>query len=377
MLSNYRFTETSQPIDREQWGRMAAPCFYSSSDWQHYQSLEASVQATFVRATTDNAAGVCSLFRTEHEASSSYRIETFIPSFRGSMPVLMGNRRGYRNRLLHEGLSSEAALESQFALLSQLFSEAPAKESFFLPYLPTSDAAWLEASFGCQPFLMTLDSDIALPGRSFDDYLSGLSVNGRRSVRSDRHHLASSITWCGSISLLDNIERIAQLIANLERKYGNELDVQLMVKILERQHLVFGDALVVYGCMLNNILTACCVTFETQDAVVMRAVGLDYDRIGGGEYFEVAYYQPITRAYEIGVSTVHLGTKSYDVKVRRGASVHPLWGIVLENGRSPISPEDAAKTTSKIAATIESELPTRSQGWSKQCPTHWFAHPGN
>ncbi|WP_394847114.1 GNAT family N-acetyltransferase [Pendulispora brunnea] len=47
-----------------------------------------------------------------------------------------------------------------------------------------------------------------------------------------------------------------------------------------------------------------------------------------GIYFNLVFYEPIKRAYELGCRRVWVGTGAFDTKLHRGASGHPLYGYI-------------------------------------------------
>jgi hypothetical protein len=66
-------------------------------------------------------------------------------------------------------------------------------------------------------------------------------------------------------------------------------------------------------------------------------VGFDYAALPGAyEYFTVAFYEPIRYAYAHGLRRIHLGRESYQAKVRRGARLRPLWGVLRPDPADPL-----------------------------------------
>ncbi|MGN5382210.1 hypothetical protein ACQ4WX_48950 [Streptomyces lasalocidi] len=74
----------------------------------------------------------------------------------------------------------------------------------------------------------------------------------------------------------------------------------------------------------------------------LRSTGYDYPGLRGAhEYFNIAYYLPITHAYARGATALHLGMESLHAKSLRGAVISPLWAVEGECPDRGVHPESA------------------------------------
>jgi hypothetical protein len=124
----------------------------------------------------------------------------------------------------------------------------------------------------------------------------------------------------------------------------------------------------VFACFDGDMIVGFALGYRWGSELVLRAVGLDYERLSGAdEYAQLAVHAPLRYCYQHGLRRLHLGTGSYAAKCRRGARPRPLWAATSLPGPDPSS---LARTVGRITASMpghESESFTRQvqQSWRR------------
>ena len=127
------------------------------------------------------------------------------------------------------------------------------------------------------------------------------------------------------------LARLAPLVANLERKYGTDLQDDMYIDYLTRfESRALRDRLVLFECKAGGRTVAFSLAIEYGRVLISHVVGIDYERTGqANEYHNVFINYPVRYAIERGLICVDLGTEAYRPKLLRGGRLIPLWSAVL------------------------------------------------
>jgi uncharacterized protein len=252
-----------------------------------------------------------------------------------------GTRAGYRNEVLVDpALDATATREVLRALvegLAALAGDHRARSTAWL-YLTESAAETVMPLLGpgVRPLLSAASTHVDVRWDRFDEYVASLPKRRRWSVRSEIDRFASSGLDVSVGRLSDCWEEAGPLLASVQRKYGHGSTDEEMTAQLAHQAAALDDRSVVFQCRRAGRLVAYALCFAWGGELFLRSVGFDYGATGAdAEYFSLGCYLPIRYAIEHRLRTVHLGTGSYEAKLRRGAAPRPLWSAVVPDRPRP------------------------------------------
>lgn len=312
---------------------------YSSSSWLRFSETErAGVVSSYLLACAhdDTIAAVLPMYYVDSETNPNYLLKRVFPAAeaRGRPQVLIGNRHGYDNALLtHPGLR----LQDRQAVLAQLVSAAldlvrqDGVSTAWWPYLDHASMRALRPLLGdAVPVAMKNECSLRLQGTGFSDYLGQLSSGRRAAIRAERSKFAAAGYGVSGRRLSASVDDVARLGVETVRKYGGALDVETARRMTAAQAEVLDDASVVWTCTLADRPVGVALHMDHSDTSYLRMAGFDYAKMGGAaEYFELAFYRPIERAYSLGMTNVSLGVSSYRAKTLRGALLRTRWALPL------------------------------------------------
>lgn len=93
------------------------------------------------------------------------------------------------------------------------------------------------------------------------------------------------------------------------------------------------------------------LSYPWGDTFYVRATGYEYARLRAAcEYFVLTCYEPIRQAAQAGCARLHLGLKSLQAKMIRGATLAPLWSVIVPVGRDIGVDEVRAVNRSRVIA---------------------------
>jgi predicted N-acyltransferase len=350
-------------LQPEKWETLTGGSFYASYAWMCYQQTDPASESRYVLVWDDSGELLAAtpVYLVEHEASARYDPTCLFPQLpqhgggapavRQQRTLLVGNRRGYANRLLVKpGRNADVALRLLLAAVNEIAAEEANERAWWL-YLTEDDIVWLNkvgTGMVLSPWLLAADFVVTLPGESFDEYLAMLSKNARRQVRKDRATFAAAGYKCTTLRLDECWRQVSPLIASHQRWHGHTSSDEIIRDLMHAQAMTTGAHSRVYGCSNARQLVACAITFATSAELVARAFGFDHAHGHSAcEYFELMYYRPIEYAYQHGMQRLHLGIGTLQAKIRRGARVRLLWGIATG---SRIHPSEAGIAETHNAA---------------------------
>lgn len=163
---------------------------------------------------------------------------------------------------------------------------------------------------------------------NFDDYLASMNTKIRRENRvfnSEGYQIIES-------DLKSSIDVLAELFAKHEQKYGHETSAANEAEELHTLAKYANDKSVVLLIKSEDSIVGGILLFVWEDTVYGRNLGIS-TKGEKFEYFNLSFYEPIRFAIENGYKHIDLGMTSYPAKVRRGARIEPLWGLVASQSK--------------------------------------------
>ncbi|MEX0169927.1 peptidogalycan biosysnthesis protein [Streptomyces sp. LMG1-1-1.1] len=353
---NVTLARTLAEVPLAEWDALAGGSFYAGHDWAAYQELDPHARAYYVLVRDEEGALVAaaSAYLVAREGSGRYRPSTVFPDL-GLAPegpvLLVGNRRGHANRLLLDRAHPHAdrALDQLVAAVDRLAADEAGGHAWWL-YLGEEDARRLLPYARLpRPRLLAADCAISLPGDGFDDYLAAATGNQRRQIRKDRRTFLDAGYTYRAEAFRDVWRPMGPLIASHQSHHGHQAADEAMTELMRQQAETCGRNATVHTCGRGPAMVGCALTFTTSTQIAARAYGFDHSRgASAAEYFELFYYRPIEQAYAAGVREVHLGIGTLQPKIRRGARVLLLWGLVTGAGL-PAADDGAAAVLNRDA----------------------------
>lgn len=321
--------------------------FYASPNWLRFVDSEGVGRAAYV--TADGGALVA--HHCPDEGHPDYRFESLLRSEDDRPRLLIGGRRGFCSAVLGEA--------DPAALISAALDEFPEVEGrWWWPYLPTEDvlrvveaAASLTAEV---PGVHLVDADCVVddvpPDAPFTSIMS--KTQQRTNWNREWRRFLESGLELRRVSIDDIVENGPRLLQQVEHKYGNEHQVAHLRTTLARQARHLRDETVAHAAFAGDDMVGYSLAYRGRDELAVRSVGLDYSALrNGAEYAALILHGPVQFAQEHGIERIHVGTRSYEAKCRRGARARALWAVAPGTRTSPAANQERA-------VSVLSELPT-------------------
>jgi len=323
---------------------------YNSPSWLRFQEIErAGVSSSYFLAATSDGAIVAALpmYRVSAESNPNYLLPRVFPAAMADdgPQVLIGNRHGYHNTLLtHPALPTrdrQVALAQLVDAALEFVRRAGVRTAWW-PFLDLAGMRALRPLVGeAVPVAMKNECALRLTGTGFGDYLGQLSASRRRNVRVERARFAAAGYDTHGRRLSESVDDVARLGVETVRKHGGSLDVETARRMTSAQAELLDDTSIVLTCGRQDRAVGMALIMDHGGTTYLRAAGFDYARAGNAaEYFELAFYRPIERAYSLGLAEVSLGVSSYRAKTTRGALLRTRWALPL---RVPAWPDAVAR----------------------------------
>jgi predicted N-acyltransferase len=260
---------TAQEIPRERWDALAGDSVYNAHGWQQYQERSQSLDTRFVVVSDgDDWSAAASVFIVRDEANPLYRPPG--PGGEASNPastVLVGNRRGYANRLLR----AEASRTSIGTLVSSVHEVARrfGHDHVWWMFLDTDSAEkLLPWSSTTVPWLLEGDCSIDLPGHDFDDFLASTTANIRKRIRRDRLLFERAGYRTAELDLADCWPDVARLVDELASRHGATSTGT--DELLRLQAEAMGQAAKVDACFCDDTMVGANLRFDGNGETVSR-----------------------------------------------------------------------------------------------------------
>jgi len=326
---------TITAISAKRWDSLSgANSFYLSHDWLEYVEQDCGTDVCYlVTSQSGDVRAALPVYLVHGESNPNYKVSQVSSGRLMGRYLIAGTRRGYANELLLGSRVNEFALHEVLdeaehrAAMNQLDGTA------FL-YLGTHAAQQLrQLRHELRPVLLGIDTELAVPGESFDDYLFSLDKKRSWGVQKERRLFRKyQISIC---RLSDCYEEAGPLVAAVQQKYGHVDTPDSCRRALRAQADVLDPYTVVFTARKNGQLVAFSLFYSWRDTLYGRATGFDYGALDdGGEYFNVYFYEPLDYAYRHGYKRLDLGRGSYAAKLRRGARARARWAAVIPTKNS-------------------------------------------
>lgn len=354
------------------WNALLGPDdFYQSHEWLAVLERDNTAKPRYLAASVaGQLAGVLPVYEIEYEASWAYRPERFrqLLQVEGSY-LVAGARRCYRSEVtVDRGLPAGMRDRVTAALVQAALMLAAGTGSRGIGcfYLPTAALERIGRAGAVTACFDGGEAVIEGVGAGLEAFLARCSSKLRAKIRREVRVFAET-GWRTEVTpLADCLSEVALLVSKVEQHHGHTTPDFLLKRLLRRQTEQLGDREVVLTCRdLRGDMVACAVNYVWQDTLYSRAVGLDYDEVGGSyAYFNLLIYQAIEYASSRGLDRLHLGLAS-PAKAERGAVVTPLWTAALSTGPQHSEP------------AIRMLDPAAMQRWSQtyRCYAHALPEP--
>ncbi|GEK22849.1 GNAT family N-acetyltransferase [Cellulomonas xylanilytica] len=323
------------------WPRPAS--FYSSPNWLRFVDSDGLGRAAYL---AEDGAGIVAHLCPE-DGHPDYRFETVLDSADDRARLLLGGRRGFCSPVVG-GEHSPSALARLVAAALDAFPEVDG--AWWWPYLPSEDVSRVVAAArsltGETPGVHLVDADCVVqrigPAEPFE---SGLTSKQRRTNwRREWRRFTESGLELRQVAVDEVVESGARLLQQVESKYGNEHPLDRLTASLGRQARLLNDEAVAHAVFDGPRMTGYSLAYRWGDELAVRSVGLDYASLhDAAEYAVLLLHAPVRFAQENGIGSLHLGTRSYEAKCRRGARVRGLWAVAPGTTTSRTAIEDRAR----------------------------------
>jgi hypothetical protein len=377
-----RLFDTATPHDIPGWDRLAlSRSFYVAADWLRFADTDRVARSRYLGITVgDRLLAALSSHWAPDEFDADYVAARTLDLPAGAPPVgdgvlTLGGRRGFLSGVLvAPDLERSVAAGHLAELIHQAAGAQHVRCAWWWPYLVSADvdvvlAAGSRLGGAAAPGVHLIGADcvIEMVGATVDDHVAALPTRQRRTnFRREERRFAGSGLDIRRVGLPEYWSRLGPLLAAVQQKYGHRQSADEMSARLRRQGEQLATRAVVFACFDGDVVVGFALAYRWGDALTVRAVGFDYERLcGADEYAQLAVHAPLRYCYEHGLRRLHLGTASYEAKCRRGARPRPLWAVTSLPGPDASS---VARTAGRIAAS----LPTHeSQSFTTQVQRSW------
>jgi uncharacterized protein len=354
--------QTLRDVAADEWdAAVAGRSFYLCHSWLSAQDADQPIDAVYLLARSGGRlVGALPVYRVRNETNAFYLPQRCADGRWQGSYLLAGARRAYTNSLLiARDLTAVEHAEVTGGLLARLRGQAAgagARGALFL-YLPASAARSLLAAFpASHPVLIAMEAVLDLPGRDFDCYLQTLSGHRRRVIR----HECDVFSRAGFTTAIEPAsevwQQVAPLVANVQRRYGNDAPDDHWRRLLRRQAADLAAHAIIFTCRRDGVLAGACLGYAWHGTLYVKLCGFDYARLDASfEYFNLVYYAPIRYAYENCLNRIHYGREAFAAKLGRGARLAPLWGMEIPAPGRP-APRPATMWNRATAARWRAEF---------------------
>ena len=371
----FSFSGATGALDPVAWQELAGDLLYTSAPWLSFCRALYGDRVGAVHTVRDGAlaAGIAVTELRTEAANPFYRWSDALTAAGlptpGPSGLLVGQQSGYQTHLLRgPGVDATAAAGSVTRAVRALaetedfrtrvgHTGAKAAPSIAM-FLSTSDVgAFRAAGVTAPPLLLQLDAWIPVPDGGWDGYLAALDERRRNwgrscapwSVKSERRKFAAAGYTVEHHRLADCVKDVGYLLAQTERRHGNDVDPEDCVATFVHQAAATDSRGEVLLCRDDDgRAVGFCLFYEWQGAMYLRAVGFAYPRLkGANEYFNLVYYAPLEIAAERGLTWYHAGIEAPEAKALRGAELRGLWLLDLTAESILAGHEDRVRTANR------------------------------
>jgi len=322
------------------WPR--AGSFYSSPNWLRFVDSDGLGRAAYL---TEDGAGIVAHLSPD-DPHPDYRFESLLQSEDDRARLLIGGRRGFCSPVV-SNRQPPSALDRLLGAALEAFPEVHG--AWWWPYLPSEDVPQVVAAArsltGETPGVHLVEADCVVQRVPSDaPFESRLAKKQRRTNwhREWRRFVESGLEL-RQVSIDEIAACGAPLLQQVEHKYGNDHTEERLKASLSRQAHILGEEAVVHAVFDGSRMTGYSLAYRWHHELAVRLVGLDYAALrNAAEYAVLLMHGPVRFAQENGIESLHLGTRSYEAKCRRGARVRALWAVAPGTTTSKAAIEERA-----------------------------------
>ncbi|MEU8327857.1 hypothetical protein [Micromonospora sp. NPDC048839] len=324
--------------------------FYSSPNWLRFVDSDGVGRPAYL---TEDGAGLVA-HHAPDEGHPDYRFETLLDSEDDRARLLLGGRRGFCSPVIGIRRSPSALAELMGAAL-EAFPEV--RGAWWWPYLPSEDVPHVVAAArsltGETPGVHLVDADCIVQQVPADGpFESKLTKSQVRHWRREWRRFVRSGLELRQVSIDEIVACGAPLLQQVELKYGNQHEEENLRATLGRQARILREEAVAHAVFDGSRMIGYSLGYRSGQELALRSIGLDYGALrNAAEYAVLLVHGPVRFAQENGIESLHLGTRSYEAKCRRGARVRGLWAVAPGTTTSK-------KEIEELAGSILAQLPT-------------------
>ena len=260
---------------------------------------------------------------------------------------------------LTSGYQNDVAMVRGADVLAELVEEAlrtgPA-QPLIVPYATTRLAHALARIAPDAPCVLeAADAWMLNAHPTFEAWHAALPGDVRREIVHDQRRFAKAGFDEAVQPLGPHVGAFAELVSLHARRHGLDEPAAELARHLSDIAHAFGDDAILFAALRGDRLVSATLGLVHGDHLYVRMVGNDHDVVGGtAAHFVLTFYRPLQRCAERGLAGVHLGLSIDRTKRVRGATLEPLWTVVL--GALP-APVDAASLLEARLGDIDRDDP--------------------
>lgn len=366
-----------EDVEPQEWAAVTAGAsFYSSHPWLRFTErypdcepryllvrrgdrLVAALPVFLFPAQTPRYYDPAFLFGQPEEPSAA-------PG--GSSPLLLGGtRQGYASELLLARDLDERTRREAVGMLLGRLRDIRDREGGLAALLYLTDAA----VDGLLPELRPSDRLVMIDARArLDVDPTGLTGYRARVSANTANRMRKEMRRFGDAGCAAQVRRLSDcphdelghLSAQVLQRYGHPVTAQDEAARFAAQAELLDDHCRVLVATSGARLVGFTQFFVWNNVLHGRVHGLDDSMARGAAlYYNLTYYQAIEYGARHGCDRIDLGCDSYEAKVRRGAGLEPLWGLVLD---APWTQPDLARIRADERRRLE-----EFRGWDERVLT--------
>lgn len=331
-------------VPRAEWDAVAAEAsVYSSHAWLRFVETFGDCEHRYLLVRRDGElVAALPVYRFEGDIPRYYDPQYYgAPSTR---PVVLGGtRHGYTSEyLVRPGLPEDVSAAAVAALLERLRADDAAATA--LLYLTGDALAMTPQGADDRVFLLDAHARLPVDPSGLTGYRAEVSENTAARMRKEMRKFSDAGCSAEVLRLSECHEHLGELSAQVLRRYGHEITAADEAGRFAEQAASMDDICHVVLARQGGRVVGFTQFFGWGGTLFGRVHGLDDDVARSAAlYYNLTYYHAIEFAAANGFTAIDLGCDSYEAKVRRGARLHPLWGLAIAPGWD-------ADTTREVAA---------------------------
>lgn len=350
-------------IDEKQWARLVENHDVRlDRRWFLLNENDISAESRYIALWSQkgdlDALAPCLLSKTPGTGFASYRATDalFSPEIiRGADPVglsrtdLIEAGKYLRNHLLFPSVAV-ASPYSPYAPISELFNKCIANPYSFHQFISSiEELARVESAelwailgipegsplleqagdYGFLPAIVSADTAMHVPWKTFNDYLTALPSRQRSSARRELARLSThAITIALEPAASELIHDLARISVSHHTAHGHSVDLESEQMYFNDIVKLFGKDFQVIGARRHGELIGFCSLLSNGSNHKGFEYGVDHTKADrNDDLFPNLMYGVIRRIIEMGGGSFTFSPTNYKAKLLRGCSIKLLWGL--------------------------------------------------